>query len=106
MTAEFIIIYYILYWIRYAVLIYDRHSTDGQFFHSPGTGVEARRSGMNKYVHLFTTIHHCAVLILTGIFGSTVVTTVIITVVTTVILTVIITVIGIFWFIRAVIRSF
>jgi len=40
-TAEFIIIYYILYWIRYVVLFYDRHSTDGQFFHSPGIGVEA-----------------------------------------------------------------
>jgi len=32
MTAEFIIIYYILYWIQYAVLNCDRHRTDGQFF--------------------------------------------------------------------------
>jgi len=30
-AAEFIIIYYILYWIQYAVLDCDRR-TDGQFF--------------------------------------------------------------------------
>ena len=52
MTAEFIIIYYSMqYWT-----VTDIEQTDS-FFHSPGTDVEARRSGMNEYLHLFTTIY-------------------------------------------------
>jgi len=59
MTAEFIIIYYILYWIQYAVLDCDRHRTDGQFFFTH-LGMMLLH-GVTRCTNIYNYLHYCAV---------------------------------------------